>query len=90
LNNQDIAHNTLATGKVPGHQKEATARQIIAWNPDIIVNHPVLERRDKRDHPPRFFNPPEFRAAGYRYECIPTSRRDWLCLWIAARVRPHP
>lgn len=81
LNNQFVAHHRSARGRVPGHRKEATARDVVSWKPDIIVNHPVLERGDRSNRPPRFFDAPEYRRAGYHYECLEVRRNEWICYW---------
>jgi arabinofuranosyltransferase len=95
LNNPEIAHANEPVRAVPGHQLEATVDQLLAWQPDIIVRHPMMPEEDLTGRPAGGRTAPEntpFVRAGYVYECAPLLWRDgYVCYWVVRdKARPVP
>ncbi len=80
LNNPAVAHGPI-TAEYPGHQREATPREIVASHQDIIVMHPQITPADLSDHPEGPLAQPEFAAAGYVFRCLRMDPGEYLCLW---------
>ncbi len=87
LNTREVA---LHPGRVHpadrGHGKEASAAQIVAWQPDLIVNHPSFYPRDESGELPPDM-PPEYRAAGYTFACVSLEDGTWNCFYAHPRVK---
>lgn len=74
LNNPEVAHHNPPVRDVPAHQKEATEAQVLAWKPNLIVGHPILEMADRSGQPPHWWRSDAYEQAGFRYRCLPTER----------------
>lgn len=92
LNNPILAHSAGITRNVPGHQREATFAQIVGWRPDLIINHPCIVDHDATGAPPDWCFVREYPAAGYRFNCVPATRAEWICVWESpnAQRRAEP
>lgn len=86
LNTREVA---LHPGRIHradrGHAKEASAAQVVAWQPDLIVNHPTFYPRDESGELPQD-TPPEYRAAGYTFACVSLEDGTWNCFYAHPRV----
>ncbi|MEO6950271.1 MAG: hypothetical protein ABI321_00555 [Polyangia bacterium] len=83
LNTREVAmHPGITRDYDPGHTKEASAAQVVAWMPDLVLNHPHFAATDETGPlVPR--TPVEYVRAGYLTRCIPDGRR-----WVCALERP--
>jgi hypothetical protein len=85
LNTREVAlHPGIVNPYNRGHSKEASNAQIVAWQPDLIINHPTFRARDESGELPPG-TPPEYRDAGYDFHCIPVVDKTWLCFY----EKPH-
>ena len=83
LNTREVAlHPGITRDFDPGHTKEASAAQVVAWAPDLVLNHPHFAATDETG-PLVPGTPVEYVRAGYRNRCIPEGRR-----WVCALERP--
>lgn len=86
LNTREVAlHPGTIHPENRGHVKEASAAQIVAWQPDLIVNHPSFRGDDESGVLPAD-TPPEYRVAGYAFRCIPVGDGTWLCVYEHPRL----
>lgn len=86
LNTAEVAHHPgTVDANNRGHSKEASPAQIVAWQPDLIVNHPWFRPRDESGELPAD-TPPEYRRAGYRFRCIAIGDGTWLCFYQHPRL----
>jgi len=80
LNDHDIAlHAEILRAYDPGHNKEASPRQIVARHPDVIVNHPTFSATDQSGHPHP--QTPAVISNAYTWKCIPAGHSGWLCVF---------
>jgi hypothetical protein len=81
LNTAEIAlHAGIVRNNDPGHGKEATPDQIVAWKPDLIVGHPMFRDKDESGTLPRG-TPLAFAGAGYQFRCLPAGSGSWTCVY---------
>jgi hypothetical protein len=85
LNTREIAlHAGIVRDNDPGHGKEASPQQVVAWNPDIIVGHPMFRESDESGTPPKG-TPPAYLAAGYQFRCVPVEAKSFTCVFERPR-----
>ena len=81
LNNAEVAaHPGIVRENDPGHSKEASISQVVAWRPDLIINHPMFRGTDETGKTPAS-TPSEIVAAGYQFACASINPRSWICFY---------
>lgn len=70
LNTREVVlHPGVVRPKDVGHNKEASPDQVVAWRPDLVVNHPHFSTSDETGTT-QVGTEPAYVAAGYRRLCL--------------------